>query len=68
MSQRNGIILAGGSGTPHREFLYVDDLAAASLHVMDLDKATYDLQTQPMQSHINVGYGHDITIQNLPRP
>lgn len=54
-----------GSGTPHREFLYVDDMAAASMHVMNLDKATYDLHTQPMQSHINVGYGRDITICDL---
>lgn len=54
-----------GSGTPHREFLYVDDMAAASVHVMNLDKATYDLHTQPMQNHINVGYGRDITIREL---
>lgn len=54
-----------GTGTPHREFLYVDDMAAASVHVMNLDKATYDLHTQPMQSHINVGHGHDITIREL---
>lgn len=54
-----------GTGTPHREFLYVDDMAAASVHVMNLEKATYDLHTQPMQSHINVGYGHDITIREL---
>lgn len=54
-----------GTGTPHREFLYVDDMAAASVHVMNLDKATYDLHTQPMQTHINVGCGHDITIREL---
>jgi GDP-L-fucose synthase len=54
-----------GTGTPHREFLYVDDMAAASVHVMNLDKKTYDLHTQPMQSHINVGYGEDITIHEL---
>jgi GDP-L-fucose synthase len=54
-----------GTGTPHREFLYVDDMAAASVHVMHLDKATYDLHTQPMQSHINVGYGEDIAIHEL---
>lgn len=54
-----------GSGTPYREFLYVDDMAAASVHVMSLDKATYDLHTKPMQSHINVGCGHDITIREL---
>jgi len=54
-----------GTGTPKREFLYVDDMAAASVHVMNLDKATYDQHTQPMVSHINVGCGHDITIREL---
>jgi len=54
-----------GTGTPKREFLYVDDMAAASVHVMNLDKATYDRHTQPMLSHINVGCGHDITIREL---
>ncbi len=51
-----------GTGTPRREFLYVDDMAAASVHVMNLDKATYDQHTQPMLSHINVGCGQDVTI------
>ncbi len=54
-----------GSGTPRREFLYVDDMAAASVHVMNLDKETYDAHTRPMQSHINVGYGSDVTIREL---
>lgn len=54
-----------GSGTPKREFLFVDDMAAASVHVMKLDKATYDRHTQPMLSHINVGCGHDVTIKEL---
>ncbi|OGA94777.1 MAG: GDP-fucose synthetase [Burkholderiales bacterium RIFCSPHIGHO2_12_FULL_61_11] len=54
-----------GTGTPCREFLYVDDMAAASVHVMNLPKATYDKHTSPMQSHINVGYGSDITIAEL---
>lgn len=54
-----------GTGTPKREFLYVDDMAAASVYVMNLDKNTYDAQTQPMQSHINVGYGEDVTIREL---
>lgn len=54
-----------GSGTPKREFLYVDDMATASVHVMNLPKATYDQHTQPMLSHINVGYGLDITIKEL---
>ncbi|MBM3273204.1 GDP-L-fucose synthase [Candidatus Kaiserbacteria bacterium] len=54
-----------GTGTPKREFLYVDDMAAACVHVMNLDKATYDQHTQPMLSHINVGCGNDITIREL---
>lgn len=54
-----------GSGTPKREFLYVDDMASASVHVLNLDKDIYDLQTQPMCSHINVGVDNDITIQEL---
>jgi len=58
-------VLIWGTGTPRREFLYVDDMAAASVFVMQLDKQTYDSQTAPMQSHINVGYGSDITIMQL---
>jgi GDP-L-fucose synthase len=54
-----------GSGTPRREFLYVDDMAAASVFVMNLAKSTLDAHTQPMQSHINVGFGYDITITEL---
>jgi len=54
-----------GTGTPRREFLYVDDMAAASVHVMNLDKAIFDQHTQPMLSHINVGCGYDITIKEL---
>ena len=54
-----------GTGRPRREFLYVDDMAEASVFVMQLDKTTYDSQTQPMQSHINVGYGNDVTINEL---
>jgi GDP-L-fucose synthase len=56
-----------GTGTPCREFLYVDDMAAASVHVMNLPKATIEAHTSPMQSHINVGYGSDITIAELAR-
>ena len=51
-----------GTGTPKREFLYVDDMAAASVHVMNLSKSTYSQHTQPMLSHINVGCGQDVTI------
>jgi len=58
-------VVIWGTGTPRREFLYVDDMAAASVFVMQLDKVTYDSQTEPMQSHINVGYGSDVTIAEL---
>ena len=58
-------VLIWGTGTPKREFLYVDDMAAASVFVMDLDKVSYDQHTQPMQSHINVGFGSDVTIAEL---
>ncbi len=56
-----------GTGTPKREFLYVDDMAAASVHVMNLPKAVYEQHTQPMLSHINVGYGSDVTIAEVAR-
>jgi GDP-L-fucose synthase len=56
-----------GTGIPWREFLYVDDMAAASVHVMNLPNAIYSAHTSPMQSHINVGYGSDITIAELAR-
>ena len=54
-----------GSGTPRREFLYVDDMATACIHVMSLNKATYQRETKPMLSHINVGTGQDLTIKKL---
>ena len=54
-----------GTGTPRREFLYVDDMAAASVHVMNLELTAYTMHTDPMLSHINVGCGEDITINNL---
>jgi GDP-L-fucose synthase len=54
-----------GSGTPRREFLYVDDMASASVFVMNLSRTTLDAHTQPMQSHINVGFGTDISIHEL---
>ncbi|WP_101102348.1 GDP-L-fucose synthase [Macromonas bipunctata] len=56
-----------GTGTPMREFLYVDDMAAASVHVMNLPKVVYERHTQPMLSHINVGYGSDVTIAEVAR-
>lgn len=54
-----------GSGKPYREFLYVDDMASASIHVMNLSKATYELHTSARVSHINVGFGTDVTIAEL---
>ena len=58
-------VVIWGSGSPMREFLYVDDMAAASVYVMNLDKHIYDQQTEPMLSHINVGFGSDVTIKAL---
>ena len=60
-------VMIWGSGTPKREFLYIDDMAAAAVFVMQLDKVTYDSQTEPMQSHINVGSGGDVTIAELAK-
>lgn len=58
-------VLIWGTGTPRREFLYVDDMAEASVHVMNLEFDTYRALTSPMESHINVGYGEDVTIAAL---
>ena len=58
-------VVIWGSGTPRREFLHVDDMAAASLFVLDLPKTTYDKNTNPMLSHINVGTGVDVSILEL---
>jgi len=58
-------VVIWGSGKPMREFLHVDDMAAASVHVMELDDAIYQANTQPMLSHINVGTGTDCTIREL---
>lgn len=60
-------VVVWGSGTPRREFLYVDDMAAASVHVMNLSRDVYDTHTQPMLSHINVGFGDDVSIRELAR-
>ena len=56
-----------GTGAPRREFLYVEDLAAACVHVMNLPKAIYETNTTPMQSHINVGSGSDVTIAEVAK-
>ncbi|CDZ82674.1 GDP-L-fucose synthetase [Citrobacter koseri] len=58
-------VVVWGSGTPMREFLHVDDMAAASIHVMELDREVWQENTQPMLSHINVGTGVDCTIREL---
>ncbi|ELO1773984.1 GDP-L-fucose synthase [Vibrio fluvialis] len=58
-------VVVWGTGTPMREFLYVDDMAAASVHVMELDSETYLADTQSMLSHINVGTGVDCTIREM---
>jgi GDP-L-fucose synthase len=58
-------VVIWGTGTPRREFLHVEDMAEASLFVFDLDKDTYEATTQPMLSHINVGFGEDVTIAQL---
>lgn len=58
-------VVVWGSGTPMREFLHVDDMAAASIHVMELDREVWLENTEPMLSHINVGTGVDCTIREL---
>ena len=64
---RDGLeeVFIWGSGTPRREFLHVDDMATASLFVLNLSKDTYDKNTEPMLSHINVGTGTEISISEL---
>jgi len=54
-----------GSGKPMREFLHVDDMADASIHIMDIDKKTLESEVDPMLSHINIGTGTDITIKGV---
>ncbi|BBQ83206.1 MULTISPECIES: GDP-L-fucose synthase [Enterobacteriaceae] len=58
-------VVVWGSGKPMREFLHVDDMAAASIHVMELDDEVWQEQTNPMLSHVNVGTGEDCTIREL---
>ena len=60
-------VMIWGTGTPRREFLYVDDMASASVFIMGLDRKIYGMHTQPMQGHINVGFGSDITIAELAK-
>ena len=56
-----------GTGNAMREFLYVDDMAAASLFVLELDEKTYRTNTKPMLSHLNVGTGVDVTIREMAK-
>jgi GDP-L-fucose synthase len=58
-------VIIWGTGTPKREFLYVDDMAAASIHVMGLSGDAYSAVTHPMQGHLNVGSGQELTIADL---
>ena len=60
-------VIVWGTGTPRREFLYVDDLARACYHVMNLSKNIYNKNTKPTCSHINVGCGTDLTIEELAK-
>ena len=60
-------VVIWGSGKPMREFLYVDDMASASVYVMNLAQDVYAANTDPMHSHINVGTGQDVTIAELAR-
>ena len=58
-------VIIWGTGRPKREFLYVDDMTRAATYIMNLNKKTYDKYTSPMCSHINIGYGADLTIKEL---
>jgi GDP-L-fucose synthase len=60
-------VLIWGTGAPMREFLYVDDMAEACLHIMELDNESYARNTQPMLSHINIGTGEDLAIRDLAK-
>lgn len=66
---QNGLdrVTIWGTGTPRREFLHVDDMAEASLFVLDLPVDQYQAETEPMLSHINVGFGEDVTIHELAK-
>ena len=58
-------VLIWGSGKPKREFLYVDDMAEATIHVMNISLDKYRSNTEDSQGHINVGFGEDISIEEL---
>lgn len=58
-------VIVWGTGNAMRDFLYVDDMANACIFILELDKTTYDLNTKPMTSHINIGTGSDISIKEM---
>ncbi|MDA9642286.1 GDP-L-fucose synthase [Candidatus Thioglobus sp.] len=60
-------VVVWGSGRPRREFVYIDDMSAAIIHVMNLDLAQYREYTEDMMSHINIGFGNDVTIKELAK-
>ena len=63
--KKSSSVKVWGTGLPSREFLYVDDMALGCIHVMNLSKSQYQENTLSMQSHINIGYGSDITVYDL---
>lgn len=63
--QRSPVVYAWGTGSPMREFLYVDDMAAACIFIMNLEDSIFNANVQPMLSHVNVGFGEDCTIKEL---
>ena len=60
-------VVVWGSGRPRREFVYIDDMSEAIIHVMNLDLAQYIEHTEDMMSHINIGFGDDVTIKELAK-
>ena len=60
-------VVAWGSGKPMREFLYVEDMASAAVHVMGIERSIYDKKTKPMMTHVNIGTGSDCSISELVR-
>ena len=60
-------VVVWGSGRPRREFVYIEDMSAAIIHIMNLDLAQYREHTEDMVSHINIGFGSDVTIEELAK-
>ena len=61
------VVAVWGTGKPKREFLYVDDMAQACIHVMNIEKSSWEANTSPMRGLLNVGYGSDVSIAQLAR-